>query len=386
MRVLTLVKYYYPSRGGMETYVKQICDGLVARGTACTVLAFNHVPGIDSSWEDINGVRVRRLRCDFKILSQPIGGRLRAELRALAETHDLIHLSSPFPNAEVLSSILGRRPLVISWQADPSKTRWRVLFRLYLPFLRRTLEAACRITPSSPLLVENSPTLQPYLRKCEPIPLAFRPHAGDAALTARQTRPVRCRLLFVGSLRQYKGVQYLLRALTLVPDATLEIIGRGEEETSLRKLAEQLGLTSRIEFLTDVSDQELVFYYRAADVFILPSINPAEAFGIVQAEAMSYGLPVINTRLASGVPFVSVDGVTGLTVRPASPGDLAVAINRLLHDDEFYAACSSNALERAEQFTEQTMLDAFVRVFRQCAGSSSATHIPHEGDSSETMG
>ncbi|MDQ6769258.1 MAG: glycosyltransferase [Gemmatimonadota bacterium] len=370
MRVLTLVKYYYPSRGGMETYVKQICEGLVARGSPCTVLAFNHVTGIDSSWEDINGVKVRRLRCNYKILSQPMGRRLKAELMALAESHDVILLSSPFPNAEVLSSILGRRPLVISWQADPSRTRWSVLYRLYLPFLRRTLEAACRITPSSPLLVENSPTLQPYLQKCEPIPLSFRPHARDEAITERQTRPVRCRLLFVGSLRQYKGVQYLIRALTLVPDATLEIIGQGEEEITLRKLAGELALTSRIEFLTDVSDEELVSYYRTADVFILPSINPAEAFGIVQAEAMSYGLPVINTRLASGVPFVSVDGLTGLTVRPASPGDLAAAINRLLHEDEFYAACSRNALERAERFTERAMVDAYVRVLRDCAGSS----------------
>lgn len=368
MRVLNLVKYYYPSRGGMETYVRQVCEGLVTRGTACTVLTFNHATGIDSLWEEINGVRVRRLRCNLKVLSQPIGGRLGSELSALAETHDVIHLSSPFPNAEVFSSILARRPLVISWQADPSRTRWRALYPLYLPFLRRTLGAACRIAPSSPLLLQNSPTLQPHLRKCEPIPLAFRPHSGHKAVAARKPRPRRHRLLFVGSLRRYKGVQYLLRALTLVPEATLSIVGRGEEETALRKLAEELALTSRIEFLTDVSDEELFSYYCAADVFILPSINPAEAFGIVQAEAMSYGLPVINTRLESGVPFVSVDGVTGLTVRPEHPGDLAAAINRLLYDDEFYATCSSNALERAEQFTEKTMVDAFLRVFRDCAG------------------
>ena len=291
----------------------------------------------------------------------------------LVEANDVILLSSPFPNAEVLSSVLVHKPRVISWQADPSRTRWRVLVPLYLPFLKRTLGMACRITPSSPLLLERSPTLQPYLEKCAPIPLAFGPHTEIVNIMAVQARPQRGRLLFVGSLRRYKGVEYLLRALPAVPGATLTIIGRGEEEPRLRRVTADLSLTSRVEFLTDVSDAALSSYYRAADIFILPSINPAEAFGIVQAEAMSFGLPVINTSVESGVPFVSVDGVTGLTVRPASSEELAVALTKLLRDDDFYTACSRNALQRAELFTEQAMVSAYARVLEDCAGGSSSS-------------
>lgn len=366
MRVLNLVKYYHPSRGGMETYVRQLCEGLVAKGIACTVLTFNHVPRVDSSWEELNGVRVRRLRCHLKVLSQPIGGRLSEELTELVESHDLIHVSSPFPNAEVLASILGRKPLVISWQADPSRTRWRLLYPLYAPFLRRTLDAACAITPSSALLADQSPTLRPYLAKCQPIPLAFRPHEDHVGITVRKSLLGGGRILFVGNLRRYKGVEYLVRAIVLVPDAKLMIVGRGEEEANLRKLAADLRLTTRIEFLTDVSDEQLAQHYRSADIFVLPSINPTEAFGIVQAEAMSYALPVINTHLASGVPFVSLDGITGLTVQPESVEELALGLNRLLHDNEFYATCSRNALQRAEQFTEEAMVSAYERVFREC--------------------
>ncbi len=75
-------------------------------------------------------------------------------------------------------------------------------------------------------------------------------------------------------------------------------------------------------------------YYHASDVFALPSCERSEAFGIVQLEAMASGIPVVNTRIDTGVPYVSQDGVTGFTVAPRSSDEMAAALNRLLDNPD----------------------------------------------------
>ena len=81
---------------------------------------------------------------------------------------------------------------------------------------------------------------------------------------------------------------------------------------------------------------------------------------------MSYGLPVINTDLPSGVPFVSLNGVTGITVPPSDPVTLAAAIKRLCDEPIFYENCSRNALQRAKLFTEENMIEKYAEVYREC--------------------
>ncbi len=108
----------------------------------------------------------------------------------------------------------------------------------------------------------------------------------------------------------------------------------------------------------------VVPYYHAADLFVLPSVARSEAFGIVQIEAMAAGLPVVNTRLDSGVPYVSLHQETGLTVPPGDSTALAGAINRLLDDPALRETFGRAGARRAqEQFSLASMQSKTLQLY-----------------------
>ena len=136
--------------------------------------------------------------------------------------------------------------------------------------------------------------------------------AEAAAWRARYgNRPL---LLFVGRLRHYKGVNVLIEAMEQLPEATALIVGIGPMAEEWQQQAAAAGLNDRVHFLGEQPDPAVLALYHAADIFVLPSTNRAETFGIVQLEAMACGRPVICTELGTGTSYVNQNGVTGLVV------------------------------------------------------------------------
>lgn len=125
-------------------------------------------------------------------------------------------------------------------------------------------------------------------------------------------------VLYVGRLEPRKGVGTLISAMKDV-DGTLLVAGSGSMLPVLRNKAKLLGISNRVKFLGTVSYSILPLYYRASDVFVLPSLS--EAFGIVLLEAMASGTPVVGTKVG-GIPEI-VDGC-GMLVPLETPGRSAV--------------------------------------------------------------
>lgn len=174
----------------------------------------------------------------------------------------------------------------------------------------------------------------------------FRP--GDASEVKPGT------LLFVGNGEDHnKGVIYLLRAMTLLPRASLahlHIVGGppGAAATVGREIA-RLGVGERVTVVGRVTDAELAAWYRRAQVVVSPSLY--EGFGLPAAEAMASQTPVVATN-AGALPELVVDGATGIIVPPADPGALADAIARLLADPERCRAMGAAGRARVlERFT-----------------------------------
>jgi rhamnosyl/mannosyltransferase len=261
---------------------------------------------------------------------------------------------------------------VITYHADV--VRQRRLLPLYNPILTRTFGAAQRIIASAEENVTSSPVLTRYRDKVTVIPfgvdakaLALSPDEA-AAVEHRRAAASQPLVLFVGVLRPYKGLDVLLKAMARVP-AQLVVVGRGPARFELTALAARLGITGRVNFLGEVSDSERRVLLHACDVFVLPSIDRREAFGIAQLEAMACGKPVIASDLPTGVRFVNRHQMTGLLVPPGDSDALAEALHRLLSDERMRTTLGNAAKRRAElEFSAERMVSKTLEVYEGVLG------------------
>jgi rhamnosyl/mannosyltransferase len=359
--VLHVGKFYPPHMGGMETHLQALC-GELNKSITVRVIAAN-----DSRHhrEDvIDGVRVTRLAQLFSVGSaQVCSGMARSISEARA---DIVHIHLPNPIALLAYLISGHQGrLVLSWHSDI--VRQRILGRALVPIERRSLARAAACIATSPNYVESSPMLREHRSLCRVIPygIPLEPfsHYDQTAVARIRERYGPRMILAVGRLIYYKGFEYLVRAMAHV-GGRLVIVGDGPLREMLENEARTLGVRNRIFFAGEIQNHTLAPYYQAAEVFVLPSVARSEAFGIVQLEAMACGTPVVNTHIESGVPFVSLDGVTGITVPPRSPEQLAAAINRLLDDPHLRARYSAAALHRARgEFSVEKMTKRTLEVY-----------------------
>ena len=370
MRVTFLNKYYYPPHlGGIETYMRTLAEAL-ARREGVTVGAIVSNETAETVDEQVGGVDVKRVGRLFAAASTPVAPGMARAIREAASGEgrsDLFHFQFPYPWGDWAWQMAGSpRPLVITYHSDI--VRQRVMGALYRPVMRRMLQRADRIIVASPPMMDSA-ALRPHRDKCRVVPFGIHPEryeatpdrlARAAELRAAHDRPI---VLFVGRLIYYKGVDVLVRAMTGF-DADVVLIGSGPLEPELRALAAAAGVADRLTFVPPVDDEELTAWFRAADVFCLPSVARSEAFGIVQLEAHISETPVVSTDLPTGVPWVNQDGETGLVVPVGDVVALATALRRLLTDDSLRARMGARARERVlEGFTVETMVAGTLAVY-----------------------
>jgi rhamnosyl/mannosyltransferase len=368
LKVLHVGKFYPPHMGGMETHVE-----LLARSTRTEadveVVVSNDGP--HTVRESVGGIPVTRIGVKLSLASASFGPGMAKAIRAADA--DVVHFHHPNPPAVL--SYLAARPrgaLVVTYHSDI--VRQRVLGPLISPLLHHFLGRADAIVASSPQYAATSAMLRRHAERVRVIPFGI--DAGELSVVdPAEVQRVRERygpriVLAAGRLVYYKGFEYLVRAMTGV-DAHLLIAGEGPLRAALESTAAEAGVADRVTLLGRVPDLRPL--YHAASVFAFPSIARSEAFGIVQMEAMACGLPVVNTALDSGVPFVSPHGETGLTVPPEDAAALAAALRTLLADDALRARMGAAGRARvAGELSAERMARRTLDLYREVAGRRSA--------------
>jgi rhamnosyl/mannosyltransferase len=363
MRIVHLYKDYFPPvRGGIEQTVSRMARAQAAAGDEVTVLTSAH-GGHRGSEEQIDGVRVVRCAEWGRVASAPLCPGMPGALARLPA--DVVHLHYPNPTGELSwLAVHPRGTMVVTYHSDI--VRQAAVMPLYGPFVRAILARAAVIMPTSEAYIGRSHFLRPHRAKCLVVPHGvdlerfddLERVAGRAAeLRARYGRPL---VLFVGRLRYYKGLDVLLAAMPAVR-GRLVIVGDGPEERRLRGQAAALGLDGRVAFAGAVGDDDLLAHLAAADLGVLPSTLPSEAWGMAMVEMLAAGLPVVCTELGTGTTFVNRDGETGLVVPPGDGAALAAAINRVLEDETLRRRLAEGARRRARALFSREAMMAGVR-------------------------
>lgn len=368
IRVLQVNKFYYPYIGGVEKVVQQISEELLKVPVVENSVLACH-PNRKDERTTIRGVTATLAGSLRTVLGMPISPSFRRLLAEESSGKDIVDFHMPFPLAAwSLRAVAPGLKLVVHYHSDivrQKKLKWA-----YGPAMDRLLRRADAIVVSSPNLRDSSDTLAPFRDKCTVIPfMAAKPEAfPDQRLQALRSEiglpagmPV---VLYVGRLVYYKGLQYLMDAMSEV-EAALLMVGSGPLEKQLREQAQSLGIGNRVFWRSGVSDEDLPAHYALGDVFVLPSCANTEAYGIVQMEALAAGLPVINTSLPTGVPWVSRHGESGLTVPPADAGALKDALCTLLSDDCLRERLRGGALARAADFEPEVVRKQIMQLYRE---------------------
>jgi glycosyltransferase involved in cell wall biosynthesis len=238
------------------------------------------------------------------------------------------------------------------------------------PFVNRLMRRAGRVIATSNRYLDSSSELKPFRDKCSVIPLGIDVcgvTCNDSSAIQRIRQEFGDRLILaVGRLVPYKGFDILIRAMRHV-DAKLLLIGTGPEHDALATLAGSEGVDGKIAMLGYVDD--IRPYFAAASFFVLPSVTRAEAFGMVQLEAMAAGLPVINTDIDSAVPEVSIDGGTGITVAPRDVTGLSNAMRLLLGRRDLRERFSEAARARVnDEFDADLMAERTITLYSEVLG------------------
>jgi rhamnosyl/mannosyltransferase len=365
MKVLHFYRTYFPdTQGGLEEAIRQICASTRSHGVESRVLTLSPRP-VPAVLHRPEG-EVHRAQLIAEPASCSMGLELFPRFRELQDWADVVHFHFPWPFADVVRLwCRSNKPSVVTYHSDIVRQRW--LGRLYRPLMSRFLNSATRIVATSPNYARTSTVLQRYQDKLTVIPLGLDeqgyPSLDTALAENIEARFGREFFLFIGVLREYKGLQYLIEAAKDLPFPVI-IAGSGPLEPTLKAQALALGC-GNVHFVGRVSDELKVALLHTCRAVVLPSHLRSEAFGVFLLEGAMLGKPMITAETGSGTSFVNVHEETGLVCRPADADSLRQAMLRLHADSAFPLQAGESARRRfCQLFTAEAMGREYTNLYR----------------------
>jgi glycosyltransferase involved in cell wall biosynthesis len=244
-------------------------------------------------------------------------------------------------------------------------------------FVRSEMSGSRKYLPLLDLIITNSDGISDYVRNLlndAPVPISKIPNSLETSFCQTPKKYMGGkRIIYAGRMVAIKGVLELLCEFALVqkqlPDAQLTLLGGNFNDPDTKSFENQLLEEAKanhlnVQFISQIPNSALPFYYQQADLAVFPSLCK-ESFGMVALEAMRCGLPVVASR-RPGFEEVIVNSETGIIIDdPTDVNSIADVIINLLNNPELSKKMGEEGYLRSLEFTPQMANQKFAEVLRK---------------------
>lgn len=349
-RILIVLYYYHPYVSGVTVMAKRLAESFALKGHQVTILTSQHDTALLSK-EMINGVTVIRRPVLFKLGKGVIMPTFWLDIIRYARKHDFVNIHLPMAEAGISSLFIPKKKLITTYHCDLNLIDGvldKAIMHLSYALMHILMMRSSMILPTSMDYLEHS-KMKRYSHKAvaayPPINEAdFNKVDATSLIKKYGLNKSQTTIGFVGRIVYEKGIKYLLQSIPYLVESLDDFkiviagdytkIAGGSIKDELDEYIEEY--PGKILFTGYLSDDELKQFYSAIDVLVLPSIDPLEAFGMVQVEAMLCGTPVVASNLP-GVREVIRQTGYGLTCTPKDPRDISKKITVVMKNRQSFA-------------------------------------------------
>lgn len=367
-KILIILNYYYPYISGVSEYARVVAEELVKKGNDVTVLTSNHDKLQEK--EIINGVKVIRAPILGKISKGTISIKFVTWAKKYAKEADIVNMHLPMLESGLISLLVDKKKLVSMYQCDvnlPPSILNKLIVKVMDWSHKIALSRSRYITVTSRDYGEHSRIAYRFTNKM----MEASAPSKDYSLMGERRENETPVIGFCGRIVEEKGIDILLQAFSILQKkgynyklligGDYKKVAGGSIYGDLLDIIQKENLKN-VQFIGMIPEEKMGEFYKSLDVFVLPSTNSLEAYGMVQVEAMLCGTPVVSSDLY-GVRTIPQKTGMGLVTKKKDPEDLAKGIREVLEHKDRYIKTKEEILSVVGT---KKCLDVFEECFRRC--------------------